>query len=91
MKIDLKKEATFYKEQVIGNLQLMCSIANDVPPFEEIQFDIQTCDQINFSQFEMNDVIYLSFSKKYPNPIKPGPACAPMTGVNSLMGISNVG
>lgn len=71
MKIDLKKEATFYKEQVIDNLQLMCSIANDVPPFEEIQFDIQTCDQINFSQFEMNDVIYVlrinNFSKEFSN------------------------
>jgi len=71
MKIDLKKEAEFYKAQVVENLQLMCSVAESIPPFQEMDFDIQTCDQINFAHFELTNVIYIlsiiNFSKDFNN------------------------
>ncbi len=59
MKIDILDATKMYIHEMEHKLHLMQEIAKDIAPFKKIEIDIQTCQDINLSEFEIDYVIYM--------------------------------
>jgi hypothetical protein len=59
MRIDILDATKMYIHELEHKLQLVNEIAKDVSDFKKIEIDIQTCQDIDLSEFEVYNVIYL--------------------------------